>query len=73
MNKIYGSPVIMSGKVKKRTKLFFYKKRSMYVLEDGRLIFKRENGKVEEEFPLDPSTEISLVKETKIVIKVGKV
>jgi hypothetical protein len=43
----------MSGKVKKRFRLFFHKKRIMCVLEDGRLIFKKEDGKIEEELQLD--------------------
>ena len=43
-----GSPVIMSGTVRKRNKIFFFKKRSMFVLENGMIIIKRSNGQVEE-------------------------
>jgi hypothetical protein len=59
-NDIYGAPVIMSGKVRKRSKIFFYKKRLMVVLEDGRLLFKKDDGKIEEEMKLEKNTEVTL-------------
>jgi hypothetical protein len=43
-----GSPIIMSGLVRKRNKIFFFKKRNMYVLESGLVIIKKMNGRTEE-------------------------
>lgn len=64
-----GSPVIMSGCVRKRNKIFFFKKRNMFVLENGMIIIKKCNGQTEETLQLNTATEITELKGARLKIK----
>lgn len=68
-----GSPIIMSGMVRKRNKIFFFKKRNMYVLESGLVIIKKMNGRTEESIQLTKASEITELKESRVQIKTNKI
>lgn len=68
-NQACGSPIIFKGPVKKRTKLIFFKKRFMYVLENGTVVIQRNSGRIEEQIQLEPSHIIKADKPNRFSIK----
>lgn len=65
----FGAPILKSGNVKKRSKMFFYKKRVLLLTGDGRLIFIKGSGKNDEEIVLGRHLVVTLCKSTKFTIK----
>eukprot|EP00347_Sterkiella_histriomuscorum_P006028 403354346 len=63
---------VMEGKVKLRRNLIFFKRRTMILLEDGRVILTKDKD-VRTVFILDKSTEITLQKRDRFQIKTVKI
>jgi hypothetical protein len=59
---------VMEGKVKLRRTLFFFKKRKMILLEDGKVIFAKEN-KIKGVCRLDRHAEITLINKGRFQLK----
>ena len=52
------STILKQGKVKKRSKIFFTKRRILYLLNDLKLAFYKLNDRLDEEIYLDQSVQV---------------
>lgn len=63
------SSILKSGNIKKRSKIFFTKKRMLYFTTDLKLIFIKMDNTFDEELYLDKSVKVKLKQSKKFVIK----